>query len=418
MLSRRRFGAAATAAAALCAAPWVARGARPRVVVVGGGPGGLGVARRLAASGTVEVTLVEASPRYLTCFGSNQHLAGLRTLEDITHDSPARIAGAAVVRERALAVDAGARRLRLASGAALPYDRLVLSPGVAFREDAIDGYGVEARERMPHAYDGGDGHRRLRMQLEAMPDGGLFVISAPALPFRCPPSPYERASLVAWYFSRAKSRSKILILDAKDQHSKQGLFHEAWARRYGEMVEWVPQMMTEGGVRAVDAAQMTLITGGGERFRADAANVIPPQRAGDIAREGGLTDDSGWCPVRPADLSSTLVPDVHVVGDAIDPGEVPKSAYAADSQALVCAAAIAAAYSGGDAPPARFESVCWSMLADDAAVKVGASYEVRDGEVHQTRGFISSVDDAAEVRVRNAEEAAAWYRATVEGMFG
>jgi NADPH-dependent 2,4-dienoyl-CoA reductase/sulfur reductase-like enzyme len=418
-LSRRRFVAsAAVGAVGLVAAPAILRGARLRVVVVGAGPGGLGVARVLAASGAVDVTLVEAAPRYTTCFGSNAYLAGLRSFEDITHDSPARLDGARVVRGRATVADPAGRRLRLASGAVLAYDRLVLSPGIAFRTDAIEGYDAAAGERMPHAYDGGASHHALRARIEAMPDGGLFVITAPALPFRCPPSPYERASMVAWYFSRAKPRSKILILDAKDQHSKQGLFHEVWARRYGDMVEWVPQMMTDGGLSAVDAATMTLTTGGGERFQADAASVIPPQHAGDIARASGLADASGWCPVRAQDLSSTLVPDVHVLGDAIDPGEVPKSAYAADSQAAVCAEAILALARGGEPPPARFDSVCWSMVADDAAVKVGASYEVREGEVHQTRGFISSLDDAAEVRARNVADAGAWYRSTVRRMFG
>jgi NADPH-dependent 2,4-dienoyl-CoA reductase/sulfur reductase-like enzyme len=418
-LSRRRFAASAAASAALLSlGPAIARGARLRVVVVGAGAGGLGVARRLAASGAVDLTLVEAAPRYTTCFGSNPYLAGLRRFEDITHDSPGRLDGGRVVRGRAVALDAGARRLRLATGDTLPYDRLVLSPGIAFRTGAIEGYDAVAAERMPHAYDGGASHRALRAALETMPDGGLFVITAPALPFRCPPSPYERASMVAWYLSRAKPRSKILILDAKDQHSKQGLFHEVWARRYGDMVEWVPRMMTDGGLSAVDAATMTLTTADGERFRADAASVIPPQHAGDIARAGGLADESGWCPVRADDLSSRRVPHVHVLGDAIDPGEVPKSAYAADSQAAVCAAAILASARGGEPPPARFDSVCWSMVADDAAVKVGASYEVRDGEVHQTEGFISSLDDPAAVRARNVADAEAWYRATVGRMFG
>jgi NADPH-dependent 2,4-dienoyl-CoA reductase/sulfur reductase-like enzyme len=416
-LNRRRFIAGVLATAPMRpVSPAILGGVLPRVVVVGAGPGGLGVVRRLASSAAVDLTLVEALPKYITCFGSNLQLAGLRRLEDITYDSPEAIGGVRVVRDRAVSVDADARRLRLASGAALPYDRLVLSPGVGFREDAIEGYGSEARVRMPHAYAGGDGHRLLRAQLEAMADGGLFVISAPALPFRCPPSPYERASLVAWYFLHAKPRSKILILDAKDQHSKQGLFHEAWARRYPDMVEWVPAMMTDGGVRAVDAAAMTL-TAGDERFRADVANVILPQRAGDIARAADLADATGWCPVNPADLSSTRVPHVHLLGDAIDPGEVPKSAYAADSQAAVCAAAILAWAQGNERPPATFHSVCWSMLANDAAVKVGASYEVRDGEVHQTEGFISSSSDSADLRARNALEADAWYRATVRRLF-
>ncbi len=418
-LSRRRFAAGALAAAAggVAPGPAILAAARPRVVVVGGGPGGLGTARRLAAAGVVEVTLVAPEPRYTTCFGSNLHLAGLREFDAITHAAPARLEGAAVVRDRAVAVDAGARQVRLESGAALPYDRLVMAPGIGFRFDAIEGYGPGAAERMPHAYDGGPQHRLLRAQLEAMPDGGLFVISAPALPFRCPPSPYERASLVACYLSRAKPRSKVLILDAKDQHSKQGLFHEAWARLYPDMVEWLPAMMTDGGVRAVDPAAMTL-TAGDEIFAADVANVIPPQRAGDVAVVAGLVDESGWCPVNPADLASTRVEHVHVLGDAIEPGEVPKSAFAADSQAAVCAEAITAWAQGREAAAARFDSVCWSFVAADAAVKVSASYEVRDGAAHQSAAFISSLDDTAAVRATNAREADAWYEDIVRRMFG
>ncbi len=418
-LSRRRFAGAALAAgaglAAGVAAPAIG-GARPSVVVLGAGPAGMSAARALAASDGVAVTLVEPLARYTSCFSANLYLAGLQPFESIDHAVSVGAAAPALVRERAVSVDTGARRVRLSGGATLEYDRLVVAPGIALRFDTIEGYGPHALERMPHAYFGGGQQRLLRAQLEAMPDGGLFVISAPALPFRCPPAPYERASLVAWYLSRSKPRSKILILDAKDQHAKQGLFHEAWARLYGEMVEWVPASMTDGGVRALDAGAMTL-DAGGEIFRADVANVIPPQRAADIARDAGLTDAGGWCPVRPDNLASMQVRHVHVLGDAIDPGEVPKSAFAARSQGAVCAAAILAELSDRAPPPAAFSSVCWSYLSADSAVKVAADYEVRDGEVHQSTGFISSINESAQVRTRNVEEARAWYQETVSWMY-
>ena len=391
---------------------------KARVVVIGGGAGGATVAKYLASTAALEVTLVEANPRYKTCFFSNLYLAGLRSFETLVHgyDIVRSKYGVSVVHESAVAVDPAAKTVRLASGATLPYDRLVMAPGIDFRYDAIEGYSEAAAKIMPHAWRGGEQAMLLRRQLEAMPEGGLFVLVAPADPFRCPPGPYERVSLVADYFKREKPKAKILVLDSKNSFSKQELFQDAWNRHYPGMVEWLPLDFT-GGVKAVDPDNRAVKTAG-ETFDAAVANVIPPQTAGRIALESGLADESGWCPVDPSTLESRLQANIHLVGDAIKPGDMPKSAFAANSQAKVCAMAVAAALTGSRRFEPRFFNTCWSFLAADDAVRIGASYRVADGKIAAVTKFISKVGESAEVRAQAARQAGAWYAAITADMFG
>lgn len=417
-VTRRGLLGIASAALAGMSAPAIG-GARARVAVIGGGVGGATVAKYLARTeAPLDVTLVEANPRYATCFFSNLCLAGLRSFDTLVHDYDTLRDGYGVkiVQDRAVAIEPGTRSVRLSGGGSLTYDRLVVAPGIDFRYDAIDGYGESAAEIMPHAWRGGDQARLLRRQLEAMADGGTFVLVAPPDPFRCPPGPYERASLVADYFRREKPKSKILIVDAKNKFSKQELFLEAWSRHYPGMIEWLPADFT-GGIRAVEPASRSVVTDA-ESFAADVANVIPPQTAGRIAIDGGLADESGWCPVDPASLESRLHAGIHVVGDAIVPGEMPKSAFAANSQAKVCAMAVAAALTGSELFTPHFFNTCWSFVTADEAIKVGASYRISDGKITADENFISKAGESTETRIRTAHQAEDWYAACTADIFG
>ena len=415
--TRRRFIRIAGAAGLVGMARPAIGQAKARVVVIGGGAGGATVAKYLASTAALEVTLVEANPQYNTCFFSNLYLAGLRSFETLAHgyDDLGSKHGINVVHESAVGVDPAAKTVRLAGGAALPYDRLVMAPGIDFRFDAIEGYSEAAAKIMPHAWRGGEQTVLLRRQLEAMPEGGLFVLVAPADPFRCPPGPYERVSLVADYFKREKPKAKILILDSKNSFSKQELFQDGWNRHYPGMVEWLPLDFT-GGVKAVDPDNRAVKTADGT-FNAAVANVIPPQTAGRIALESGLADKSGWCPVDPSTLESQLQANIHLVGDAIKPGDMPKSAFAANSQAKVCAMAVAAALTGSRRFEPRFFNTCWSFLAADDAALIGASYRVADGKIAAATKFISKVGESAEVRAQAARQASAWYAAITADMF-
>ena len=269
---------------------------------------------------------------------------------------------------------------------------------------------------MPHAWRGGPQMQLLRRQLEAMADGGLFLMWIPPDPIRCPPGPYERVSMVACYFKREKPKSKILVLDSKNSFPKQELFQEAWNQLYPGMVEWLP-MDFHGGVKSIDPAARKVSTGS-EAFTCAVANVIPPHAAGDIALAGGLADEKGWCPVDPATLESKLAPGIHVVGDAIIPGEMPKSAFAANSQAKVCAMAIDALLNGRAPFEARFFNTCWSFVGIDDAVKVGASYRIVEGKIKAVEKFISKVGESTETRKRAAQQAEAWYSAISTDAFG
>jgi hypothetical protein len=318
---------------------------------------------------------------------------------------------------RAVAVDTTAKRVQLGSGKTLAYDKLVVAPGIDLKYGSIGGYGEDAGATMPHGWKAGAQTKLLKRLLEAMPDGGVFVIVAPPEPYRCPPAPYERASLVAHYFTQTKPKSKVLILDAKDSFSKQALFEEAWSRRYKGMIEWVPGALG-GRVSAVDAKAMTITTATGDVHKADVANVVPAQEAGRIAHKAGLVDDSGWCPIVPASMASRYEPDVHVLGDAAIASAMPKSAFAANSQAKVVAMAIRSALTGSRAFRARYRNTCWTSLAPDDTVKIGASYEPGEEKLESVDAFVSRIGESDEVRKQTREEADAWYDSITADIFG
>src|SRR6201994_2230951 len=333
-----------------------------RVIVVGGGFGGAACARALKRlDAKLQVTLIEPNKIFTACPFSNEVIAGLRDIgaqqfgyERIAAD------GISVVAQAADQVDAQVRKITLSDGSTLSYDRLVLSPGIDFNFAALPGYDDTAAIKMPHAWKAGKQTILLRKQLEAMDDGGTVVIAVPATPSRCPPAPYERASLIAYYLKTTKPRSKVLILDAKDNFSQQKLFENAWKELYGNMIERVA--LSQGGrVTSVDPAAKGIVTEFGN-YTADVANIIPPQKAARIAEIAGAADHTGWCPIDPVTFESKLVPDVHVVGDACLGGGIPKSASAANAQGKACAAIIAALLTGKTAEPPTLTGVCYNTV--------------------------------------------------------
>ena len=391
-----------------------------RVVVVGGGFGGASCARALReADVKLNVTLVEAGADYVACPFSNLVIAGLRPIDAQRFGYPALAAsGVRVVHGRAIAADPQARRVTLEGGDVLSYDRLVLSPGIDMRWDALPGYGQAATERMPHAWKAGPQTTLLRRQLEEMPDGGVVLMAVPANPYRCPPGPYERASLIAHYLKAHKPKSKLLVLDAKDQFSKQKLFQAAWAKLYPGVLEWVG--LADGGkVVAADPAGMMLRTEFGDHT-GQVVNVIPPQRAGAIAAAAGVADRSGWCPVDTASFESRLQPGIHVIGDAAIMGAMPKSAFAANAQAKVCANAVAALLRGDKPAEPKLINTCYSLVAPDYGISVAGVYEpIRDvlTDMHGAGGS-SPLEAPPEIRALEAVYADAWFQTITAEAFG
>jgi sulfide dehydrogenase [flavocytochrome c] flavoprotein subunit len=419
-LTRREFLELGVAATALFPVPAFAQGSAPRVVVVGGGFAGASCARALRqVDPRIAVTLVETNATFTACPLSNAVIGGLRELsaQQFTYERVAAD-GITVARGTATAVDAQARSVTLADGTRLPYDRLVLAPGIDIRWGALSGYDEAAAEQMPHAWRAGEQTLLLRRQLEAMDDGGLVVIVAPANPFRCPPGPYERASLIAHYLKTKKPRSKLIILDAKDAFSKQRLFQSAWTELYPGLLEWVP-LSKGGNVTSVDAATRTLVTDFG-RHQAKVANVIPPQKAGRIAEVAGVADRSGWCPIDPVTFESKLQPRIHVIGDAAIAGAMPKSAFAANSQAKTCAAAVARLLTGAAPLAPKLINTCYSLVAPDYGISVAGVYQPSSGQLAEVPGSggVSPSGAPRATRALEAVYAEAWFRTITGEVFG
>ncbi|NGM23005.1 FAD-dependent oxidoreductase [Roseomonas stagni] len=404
-------------AALLLPAPVFAQ-ARPRVVVVGGGFGGATAARSLHRAG-IATTLVEASATYTACPFSNAVIAGLRGMaaQRFGYDA-LRAEGITVVHQRATGVDATARRVTLVDGTTLPFDRALLSPGIEIRFDGLPGYDEAAAEVMPHAWQAGPQTELLAAQLRDMPDGGTVVMVVPPNPYRCPPGPYERASLIAHFLKSRKPRSKLLVLDAKDVFSKQRLFEAAWASLYPDTLEYVPLAMG-GRVTEVDPKSRRVTTDFGTQDGA-VVNVIPPQRAGAIAQLAGVADRSGWCPVDPASFESRLVPGVHVIGDAIIAGAMPKSAFAANAQARVAAAAMVALLAGRAVQAPKLLNTCYSLVAPEYGISVAGVYQPANGLLTDVSGAggTSPLEAPAGVRAAEARYAEDWFATITADVFG
>lgn len=393
---------------------------KANLVIVGGGFGGATAARylkRLAPN--ANVTLIESNSKFISCPFSNLVIAGERTLDQQTFSYVNLVkAGITLVHEKATNIDGPSRTVTLTSGKTLTYDRLVLSPGVDFRWDTLEGYDEAAAQVMPHAWKAGPQTQMLRDQLEAMEDGGLVVMSVPPAPFRCPPGPYERASLIGHYLKTQKPKSKLLILDAKDKFSKMPLFQEAWAKHYPDHIEW-RGAADDGTVTRVDAATKTLSTDF-EDIKADVANVIPPQQAGLIARTSGVADGTGWCPVDAITFESTLQPNIHVIGDASIAAPMPKSAFSANLQAKVCAIQIAVLLAGDSPEPTLLNNTCYSFITPNEAVSIAGVYRNSDGAFASVLGAGGISPLAADDSIRTAEAAQAkdWFAAIIADTLG
>ncbi|NVM78980.1 NADPH-dependent 2,4-dienoyl-CoA reductase/sulfur reductase-like enzyme [Duganella sp. SG902] len=376
-MKRRQFLHAAGASALLTGCGTITGQARPQVVVIGGGYGGATAARyvRLWSGGSIDVTLIEPNASFISCPLSNLVLGGSRQIGDLTMsiNALADRHGVRIVRDTVTAINPEKRTLALAGGQTLNYDRLIVSPGVDFMWDQLPGMlKPGAQDNILHAWKAGAQTVALRAQLQAMPDGGTYAMTIPPAPYRCPPGPYERASQVAFYFSRHKPKSKVLILDANDDVVSKGpLFKKIWKERYGGIIEYRPSFRTAD----VDAGARTAISELGDKVRADVLNVIPPQRAGSIAVQTGLANaNARWCAVDFLSFESTQAANIHVLGDAIAVAPLmPKSAHMANQHVKVCAAAVVDLLSGR-APYAQpmLTNTCYSYVSDRDVIHVAS----------------------------------------------
>lgn len=420
-ISRRMFGklALGAGAAAGLGAPACVSAASARIVIIGGGAGGATAARYLKRDAPgLDVTLIEPKTAYTSCFYSNLYLGGLTDFSTITHhySTLQDQYGVRLVHDLARDIDPVARKVKTASGQVFAYDRLIVSPGIDFHFSAIEGYDAAAQAAMPHAYRGGQQTRTLRAQVEALEDGANFVLVPPPLPYRCPPAPYERISMLAWLMKTRGKTISFTILDPKNSFSKQDLFLEGWQKHYPDQFEWLPGDII-GPVKAVRPKSMEIITED-EIFTAGAANIIPPQKAGLIAHRAGLTDKTGWCPVHPADMRARLAEDIHIIGDAARAEQMPKSAVAANSQAKAVAMIIRAELTGAPRFAPKYRNACWSLITPDDAIALGASYKPGDNAIISTGLYSSRTEESAKVRRAAARELTGWYSGITADIFG
>ena len=417
---RRRHVLAAMAASALLPGRTLAAEPNSRLVVVGGGFAGATLARSVKRlSPEITVVLIEARERYVSCPMSNLVIAGRRSLAAQTFDYRGlEAAGVEVVRGMAVDVDATKQCVRLQGGVTIDYDRLVLAPGVMLNFDQLSGMSEQGAEKMPHAWQAGAQTTLLRRQIEAMPDDGLVVISVPAAPYRCPPGPYERASLITSYLKQNKPKAQILILDSNERFSKQALFQQGWKHLYGDRIRW-QSASNDGRVIRVEPDAMRLHTDFATHTP-DVANIIPPQQAGLIAHRAGVADASGWCPVNSLSFESRLQPNIHVIGDAAIAAPMPKSAFAANAQAKVCAIALVRLFRGMQPQSTVLANTCYSYLEPNSAISISGAYRTQDGQFASIAAAAgaSPLIPPEGLQAKEALHAADWFRAITQETFG
>lgn len=425
-ISRREF--ALQAAGAIVASTAVSRPAlaqaQPKIVIVGGGPGGVTVANRIkATNANFDITIIEPKEKYTTCFYSNLYIGGFRSFQSITHDyEGVKKRGITVITDKASAIDTTAKTVKLEHGSELKYDRLVVAPGIDFKYEAIEGYSPEAAKIMPHAWQGGEQTWLLKEKLLTLPDGGLIVMAAPPNPYRCPPGPYERACMIGHFIKTRKPKAKLIIFDPKKTFSKQAVFEEAFNDIYKGVIEInLTNEIDDYTVTRVDAATGQVFTKAGISERAALANIIPPQKAGLIAIQSGLAEGD-WCPVNPDNFQSVKAKDVYVLGDAAIAADMPKSAFSAVSQAGVVAADIIADLSGKPREIGKYRNTCWSMIAPDNSAKIGGDYVPgkKDGKgfLEVKEPFVSKPGESAEHRHEIYQESLDWYQTLTSDLFG
>ena len=419
-LSRRTFNTLLGGASMMSlAAPNIAFGAKPKAVIIGGGAGGATAARYIAkdSNGEIEVTLVEPNKRYYTCFFSNLYLGGLRDFASLGHGYDRLVTqhGINVIHDWAIGVDGAAKTVTLGSGVELPYDRLVLSPGIDMKYDSLPGYSIAAQSRAPHGWKSGTQVQIIKAQVEGLREGGTFIMVPPPDPSRCPPGPYERVSMMAHILKQTNPSARIIILDTKPKFSKQGLFSEGWEIHYPGMIEWIGPDI-HGGILNVNTDDMSVKTDF-DTFKADAMSIIPAQKAGAIAMRAGVTDGD-WAPIVPATMQAKADNNIYVLGDASAASEMPKSGFSANSQAKVAANHIHAELTGSRLFEPRFINTCWSLIAPDDGVKVGARYKAGTEKIESIESFISQPDESADTRRATYQESESWYAAMTDDLFG
>jgi sulfide dehydrogenase [flavocytochrome c] flavoprotein subunit len=423
-ITRRHFLTIAAGATALVGyTPVIAHAAKKKVVIIGGGAGGTIAAKYIRlADPTIEVTLIEQNKYYHSCFMSNEVLSGERTINSIkfNYEGLSKY-GIKIVYSRALGINPITKKVNIQGGETIAYDYLIVSPGIDFQWNAITGYDKSVIDKMPHAWNAGAQTIILRKQLETMKNGGTIIISVPRQPIRCPIAPYERASQIALYLKQHKPKSKVLIFDAKSAFPEQQLFIQAWEKLYGfgtdnSLIEWIPSH-EEGNVIGVDAKKMAVYAGEfEEEYTADVINVIPPQIAGQIAKDGGLVDDSGWCPVNQKTYESSLQKDIYIIGDAALT-RMPKSADVSNSQGKVCAQAIVSALQAKEMPAPSYANTCYSIVGKEFGISVAAVYHLEGGKIVPDKGASGESEGTAEDRKRDVAFAHSWHKNITQEMF-
>ena len=401
--------------------PSLVFGASKKVVVVGGGFGGATAAKYLRKlDSSIDVTLVEPNPTYYTCPFSNTVLGGIKDMSEIAHGYGAmkNKHGVRVIHAKAKNVNSNSKTVTLDNGRKVDFDRAIVSPGVDLRFDSMEGYSQTATDKMPHSWKAGPQTALLRRQLENMRNGGTVLICPPGNPFRCPPGPYERTSLIAHYLKTHKPKSKIIILDAKEKFSKQSLFMSGWDLHYGDLIEW--RAGTAGGkISRVDPQNMQVETEFGME-KGDVINFIPAQHAGKVARDSGLTNKKGWCPVNQVTFESTLQPGIHVIGDASIAGKMPKSGFSANSQGKVAAAAIVSELAGQEPIEPSYANTCYSLITPEHGISVAKVYKISDKKTIvgiKGSGGLSPKNEDPIARRQEAIYTQGWYDAIVQDMF-
>jgi sulfide dehydrogenase [flavocytochrome c] flavoprotein chain len=424
-LSRRQFGTLVGSAGIGFAASGGFSGfaiaqAAAKIVIIGGGAGGATVAHYLKkGDAKLDITIVEPNSIYSSSFFSNLYLGGLRTFASLNHGYEGlRGLGIKVVHDFATGVDSAKKTVSTRNGRALSYDRLIVSPGIDIKYDSVPGYTKELSNRFPHAYQtSGLGKQQLMAALSNMSNGGTFAMVMPNGAYRCPPGPYERACMIAHYLKTNKPKSKLVILDPKKAFSKQPVFLEAFDKYYKDIIEMnLSTEIDDFSVTQFDGTAKEITTKAGKKVKFDAANIIPSQKAGDIATKAGIVSGD-WVPVNPDNMAAKANKDIYVLGDATVAAEMPKSAFSANSQAKVVAADILAETSKKEKFPARYRNTCWSLVAPDDCVKVGANYASAEGKFGPSGGFVSQKGEDAALRKQNFAESVGWYDGIITDMF-
>jgi len=419
-LSRRTFSKILIYLGATFATPALNANLGPKIIIVGGGIGGMNVLRVLTQElPMAQFFLIEPNSLYVTSFFTNQYIANLKKLSNFTHSytSIKKMASIKLIHEWVSSINPEKQRIRLNSGQELSYDALVLSPGIDLNFRSIDGYDEECLHLFPHAYSGSNSSqwKILHQQITNMPNGGLLAISVPRRPYRCTPAPYERAALIANYFKLFKPKSKILILDSKNEFPLMSMTLNYWSERYGDLLEWVSADFG-GSIHSLDKKSKTLISND-EKFVPDVANIIPSQTASRITLDAALTNKKGWCPINGITFESKLIPNIYLLGDTIDGGDMPKSASAALSQANIVAQSLQLKFAGLQDTTHKLKNDCFFFTSPEHAAVTGGEYRIQNEKIIGFKGYSSAPDDDDQVLYKNGKNAMIWYKNIIKQTF-